>query len=128
MRVYGIPNCSSVKKALDFLKANGIEHEFIDFKKQKPTASQIEAWASAVSMDRLFNTKGTKYKSMNIDYNALSDNERIEWLSKEPIMIKRPIIEYKSQIIVGFDEEIYKEAHLINRPADIKNSLQSIQK
>ncbi len=110
MKIYGIPNCSSVKKALDFVKASGIEYEFIDFKKQRPTALQVEAWASAVSMDRLFNTKGTKYKSMDIDYKALSDDERVGWLTKEPTMIKRPVIEHKNQVIVGFDEETYKKA------------------
>lgn len=108
MKIYGIPNCNSVKKAFDFVKDSKIAFEFTDFKKQKPTASQVEAWAEAVGMDRLFNTKGTKYKSMGLDYKSLSNSERVEWLTKEPTMIKRPVIEYNGKILVGFDEEAYK--------------------
>lgn len=109
MKIYGIPNCGSVKKALDFVKASGAEYEFVDFKKQKPTLAQVEGWAKAVTMDKLFNTKGTKYKSSGLDYKAMSDKERLEALAAEPTMIKRPVIEYKGKVIVGFDEEAYKK-------------------
>lgn len=109
MKIYGIPNCKSVKKALDFVKASGMEYEFVDFKKQKPTLSQVEAWAKGVTMDKLFNTKGTKYKSSGLDYKTMSDKERLEALAAEPTMIKRPVIEYKGKVIVGFDEEGYKK-------------------
>jgi arsenate reductase-like glutaredoxin family protein len=61
-------------------------------------------------MYRLFNTKGTKYKSSGLDYKNLSDTDRVEWLTKEPTMIKRPVIEYKDKILVGFDEEAYKHS------------------
>lgn len=109
MKIYGIPNCGSVKKALDFVKASGAEYEFVDFKKQKPTLSQVEGWAKAVTMDKLFNTKGTKYKSSGLDYKAMNDKERLEALAAEPTMIKRPVIEHKGKVIVGFDEEAYKK-------------------
>lgn len=109
MKVYGIPNCGSVKKALDFVKASGVEYEFIDFKKQKPTLAQVEAWAKAVTMDRLFNTKGTKYKSSGLEYRAMSEADKLSALAAEPTMIKRPVIEHKGKVIVGFDEEAYKK-------------------
>ena len=109
MKIYGIPNCGSVKKALDFVKASGVEYEFIDFKKQKPTLAQVEAWAKAVTMDRLFNTKGTKYKSSSLEYRAMSEADKLSALAAEPTMIKRPVIEHKGKVIVGFDEEAYKK-------------------
>lgn len=109
MKIYGIPNCGSVKKALDFVKASGVEYEFIDFKKQKPTLAQVEAWAKAVTMDRLFNTKGTKYKSSGLEYRAMSEADKLSALAAEPTMIKRPVIEHKGKVIVGFDEEAYKK-------------------
>ncbi len=109
MKIYGIPNCGSVKKALDFVKASGVEYEFVDFKKQKPTLSQVEGWAKAVTMDKLFNTKGTKYKSSGLDYKAMSEADRLAALAAEPTMIKRPVIEHKGKVIVGFDEEAYKK-------------------
>ena len=108
-QLYGIPNCDTVKKARKWLSEQAISVEFIDFKKQKPTTLQVEAWAKAVGIDKLFNTKGTKYKSSGLDYKAMSDKERIDALSIEPTMIKRPVIEYKGKVLVGFDEVTYKK-------------------
>lgn len=110
IKIYGIPNCGSVKKALDFVRLRGLEYEFIDFKKQKPTERQVESWANTVGMDKLFNTKGTKYKSSGLDYKTMSDAERLAALVKEPTMIKRPVIEYKNSVIVGFDEAEYSQS------------------
>jgi arsenate reductase (glutaredoxin) len=108
MKIYGIPNCGSVQKALAFMRASEIEFEFIDFKKQKPSNAQVESWAKAVTMDKLFNTKGTKYRASGLDYKNMSDDERLEALCLEPTMIKRPVVEYKDKVAVGFDEEAYK--------------------
>lgn len=112
MKIYGIPNCGSVKKALDFVKNAGLEYEFIDFKKQKPSVEQIEKWADAVGMDKLFNTKGTKYKSLGLNYKELDDKQRIESLASEPIMIKRPVIEFEDRIIIGFNIDEYQRFFL----------------
>lgn len=104
MTIYGIPNCGSVKKTLDLMRSKNVAFEFVDFKKQKPSLQQIQKWADTVGMDRLFNTKGTKYKSSGLDYKAMSDKERAEWLQKEPTMIKRPVVEEEDLVAVGFDE------------------------
>ena len=32
--MYGIPNCDTVKKARDWLAANGVDYAFHDYKKQ----------------------------------------------------------------------------------------------
>ena len=109
MKIYGIPNCGSVKKALDFVKATGAEFEFVDFKKTKPSKLQIESWAKAVTMDKLFNTKGTKYRSSGLDYKNMSESEKLEALCEEPTMIKRPVIQHKNKVVIGFDEESYKK-------------------
>ena len=108
IKIYGIPNCGSVKKAFDFLKNNGFEYEFTDFKKQKPTIEQIKGWSETVGMDKLFNVKSTTYKKTGLNYKTLGENEKEEALSKEPGMIKRPVIEGANGVIVGFDEDLYR--------------------
>ena len=34
MKLYGIPNCDTVKKARAWLDEHGVDYEFLDFKKQ----------------------------------------------------------------------------------------------
>jgi arsenate reductase-like glutaredoxin family protein len=44
MKVYGITNCNTVKKALDWLKANNVAYEFQDFKKLGVSADKLNEW------------------------------------------------------------------------------------
>ena len=58
-------------------------------------------------MSILFNTKGTKFKTLGLS-KELSELKKKEWLLKEQLLFKRPIIECDNgELVVGFDEERY---------------------
>ena len=114
IKVYGIKTCGSVKKALKFFKDNGIEVEFIDFKKTPVGCEKIEQWLQKVEMSILFNNRGTKYRQLGLKELNLDDEGKKEWLCKENLLIKRPVIEYNDEVIVAFDEEKYKALFLNN--------------
>ncbi len=107
MKLYGIKTCGSVRKAIKFFKENDIEFEFIDFKKVNINADKIDDWLKKVSIDKLFNNRGTKYRTLKLKDLNLDDNGKKEWLAKENMLIKRPVIEYGDDVIVAFDEEKY---------------------
>ena len=108
-KLFGIPNCDTVKKARTFLEKKGLEIEFSDFKKVPPTTSDIEKWS------KLFgglpvNTKGTTYKKFKDTYEGLSEKAKVNFLCENPSMIKRPILEKNGKVLhLGFDEESYKK-------------------
>jgi Spx/MgsR family transcriptional regulator len=115
MVVYGIKSCGSVKKALKFFKDNGIDYEFIDFKKEPVNCEKIEFWLKKVDINTLFNNKGTKYRMLKLKDLNLDSNGKKEWLCKENLLIKRPVIELDNgDIIVGFNEEEYKKIFKID--------------
>ena len=110
MKVYGIKTCGSVKKAFKFFKEENIEYDFIDFKKSPVGCEKIDEWLTKVDVNTLFNKRGTKYRQLKLKELNLDENEMREWLCKENILIKRPVIEFDNgDVIVGFDEEKYKE-------------------
>ena len=110
MRVYGIKTCGSVKKALKFFNNRGIEYEFVDFKKTPVGCEKIDQWLEMVDMERLFNTRGTKYRQLGLKDLDLDDEGKREWLCKENLLIKRPVIELDDgRVIVGYDEKLYEE-------------------
>jgi Spx/MgsR family transcriptional regulator len=112
MRLYGIKTCGSVRKAIKFFKENDIEFEFMDFRKDAVGQEKIDAWLQKVSIDKLFNNKGAKYRTLKLKELNLNDDEKSKWLAKENMLIKRPVIEYKDKVIVAFDEEEYKRLFL----------------
>ena len=108
IKVYGIKNCDSVKKALKFLKEHDLEHELHDFKKEAVGCAQVEKWAESVEMKQLFNTRGTTYRTLKLKELNLDDQQKLAWLCKENMLIKRPVIEYTpNKVLAGFDESIY---------------------
>ncbi len=106
--VYGIKNCDSVKKALKFLNEHNINYTFVDFKTSPVDIHKLTQWVQKVDLSILFNTKGTTYRTLNLKSLDLNDARKLECMSKENLLIKRPVIEYKSNVIVGFDLSNYE--------------------
>ena len=109
LKVYGIKNCDSVKKALKFLKQHNISYEFIDFKEVKVKKETIEEWLIYTDIKTLFNARSTTYRTLKLKELNLNDDEKVTWLAKENVLIKRPVITFDKNIIVGYNEELYLE-------------------
>ena len=112
IKIYGIKNCDSVKKALSFFKKHTITYELFDFKTEKLPCEKIEYWASKVGIKTLFNNRSTTYRNLKLKELNLDEKGQKEWLCKENLLIKRPVIEYNDDVIVGFNEEQYKRSLL----------------
>ena len=108
IKVYGIKTCTSVQKALKFFKNNDIETHFIDIRKDVPSSSIIQNWINQSDINILFNSKGTKYRTLKLKDLNLDDNGKFKWLCNEPMLLKRPIIDDSMSITVGFDIDVYK--------------------
>jgi len=112
LHVYGIKNCTTVKKALDWLEANGLEYVFHDYKKEPATAELLSEWEKQVPWEVLLNKKGTTWRKLSPEEQAnVTDAESAKaLLLKNNSMIKRPVIVAPpGRIVLGFDEREYAE-------------------
>jgi Spx/MgsR family transcriptional regulator len=110
--IYGIPNCDTVKKALNWLKEHGIAFEFYDYKKKGITASKLGNWSKQVGWESLLNRKGTTWRQLgaSVQSSITSEKKAIALLVQNTSAIKRPLIERDNVVIaVGFDEAVYKK-------------------
>ena len=107
IQVYGIKNCDSVKKALSFFKKHDIAYTLHDFKTQALPSQKIDEWLERVDMKTLFNAKSTTYRNLKLKELNLDDEAKKEWLCRENLLIKRPVVENNGDVIVGFNEENY---------------------
>ena len=106
MKLYGIPNCDTVKRARAWLADNGLAHEFHDFKKAGVPAERLEAWLAAVGWEVLLNRKGTMWRKLDeAERAAVVDAASARALMlRQPSVIKRPVVEWPDgRISVGFD-------------------------
>ena len=107
LKIYGIKNCDSVRKAIKFFKNHTIPYTFIDFRETPVSQDEIDRWLEHTDIKTLFNTRGTTYRTLELKELNLSDDEKVTWLAKENMLIKRPVILYENKIIVGYNESQY---------------------
>ncbi len=109
LKIYGIKNCDSVAKAVKFLKAHKIPYEFIDFRETPVDQQTIDVWLESSDIKTLFNTRGTTYRTLKLKEMNLSDDEKRQWLAKENMLIKRPVITVEKHVIIGYNESQYQK-------------------
>ena len=108
--VYGIKNCDSVRKAVKYFKTHGIEYRFHDFRESPVDASTIRSWIEGgAKLSGLFNTRGTPYRTRKLKTLDPDDNGKIDWMAKENMLIKRPVVVTdEGKVLVGYDESLYR--------------------
>ena len=110
MKLYGIPNCNTVKKAREWLAQNAIEYTFHDFKKDGIDAATINEWLQQHPWEKLVNRAGMTWRGLSdASKAAVIDNASATQLMLEKSsVIKRPILSRDGKILaLGFDEKHY---------------------
>ena len=107
--IYGIKNCDTMKKARTWLEAHKVAHTFHDYKKVGIDKATLEGWAKKVGWEILLNRAGTTFKKLpDADKDGVTEKKAIALMLAQPGMIKRPVLEAKGKITVGFKPETYK--------------------
>jgi arsenate reductase len=108
-KIYGIPNCNTVKKSLNHLEESGLVYEFINFKKQPPTQKELKEWKAAFE-DWPVNKKGPTYRKIKEEFEASNAAAKYKILIETTSAIKRPILVKASKVICfGYDAEKYSQ-------------------
>ena len=112
MKLYGIPNCSTVKKARDWLALHDIAIEFHDFKKMGLDASTTTNWLEQRDFSELINRKGLTWRALTEEQKQqIKDSaSALSLMTEKTSVIKRPLLEKNGKLLyVGFDATAYEK-------------------
>lgn len=111
MKIYGIPNCDTVKKARAWLETHGIEAEFHDYKKLGVPLDVLKKASGQLGWEALINKKGPTWRKQPDEVkNSISgEKTAFEFLSVTSSAIKRPLLEANGTYHLGFSAEQYQE-------------------
>ena len=90
MKLFGIKNCDTVKKAMRWLDQHQVPYQFHDFRKDGLDQPTIELWLNSVSWEQL------------------NQQSAVELMLTHPTLIKRPVIEDASGVSIGFNESDFQ--------------------
>jgi arsenate reductase len=111
VRLYGIKNCDTMKKARSWLAAHDIAYAFHDYKTARIDRARLETWCAKVDWEMLLNRAGTTFRKLgDADKQGLDAAKAIALMLAQPSMIKRPVLERDGKLVVGFKPELYAAA------------------
>lgn len=107
MRVYGLKNCDTCRKACKDIDAAGRDYSFYDLREDGVKLHQIENWIAAVGAEVLVNKRSTTWRGISSEEKeAALGEEAAHILSTYPTLIKRPVIEHRGNVYVGWTDEV----------------------
>jgi arsenate reductase len=104
VRIYGIKNCDTMKKAFAWLESHRVAYDFHDYKKAGVPSGKLREWAAQTSWEKLVNSRGPTWRKIPDEQKAgLSEKTALALLEKNSSAIRRPIVEADGRLLVGFD-------------------------
>lgn len=110
LKLFGIPNCTTVKKARAWLAGHALEVTFHDFKKQGVDAAWLGEVVAQTGWQALLNQRGTTWRKLaDAEKAAVTDKtSAIQLMQNQPSVIKRPVLEMDGAYHIGFSEDQYQ--------------------
>lgn len=109
IRVYGYDKCTTCKKAYQWLREQGIEHEVLAIKETPPNEVDLSVMLDAKEgeLRKLFNTSGMDYRSLGLKDKipSLDSAEAFALLQSNGMLVKRPFLIGAGKALTGFHEK-----------------------
>ncbi|CND05026.1 A glutathione-dependent thiol reductase [Yersinia frederiksenii] len=111
LRLYGIKNCDTIKKARRWLEEQGIAYQFHDYRVDGLSDERLQGFINKLGWEPLLNTRGTTWRKLpQAQRDAITDAPTAKVLMLEqPAIIKRPLLEAANgAMLLGFNIESYQ--------------------
>ena len=110
VKIFGIKNCDTMKKAMKWLDSNNIAFEFHDYTTEGVDDEWLKTWCGLETLDTLLNTRGTTWRKLREDERSnVNEEKACELMKAYPSLVKRPVlVDCSGQVYVGFSEAQYQ--------------------
>jgi arsenate reductase (glutaredoxin) len=112
MKLFGIPNCDTVKKARTWLAEQQLPFDFHDFKKQGLDRDTVALWLAQQDWEVLVNRKGTTWRGLPDERKAAvtGKDSALDLMLEFPSVVKRPVLlDADRKVHVGFSDAMYRQ-------------------
>jgi arsenate reductase len=114
--IYGIPNCDKCRSARRWFDAAGIQYVFHDLRADGLSRTMVNGWLARAGVTTLINTRSTTWRRLSDSERQLLDQNAASLILQHPTLLKRPLIDDGSNVLVGYDETNWNK--LFNRTHD----------
>ena len=100
------PSCTSCRKAKQWFIDQGVPFEERHLFKNPPSVEELMEIIKKTEngLDEILSTRSQMFKSLNVEIDDLKVSELLEILSKEPKLLKKPIIMNNDNLVIGYNK------------------------
>lgn len=107
--LYGIKNCDTVKKARVWLENNGIDYQLHDYRVDGLTSDLMQRFSADLGWSAMLNRSSTSWRQLSQEQQAdLTESKALKLMLEIPTLIKRPILDTGSKLMLGFKADTYQ--------------------
>jgi Spx/MgsR family transcriptional regulator len=108
VKLYGLPYCDGTIAVTKWLEAKGFAISLHNYKTDGIGADKLSAWNKALGWDKVLNKRSTTWRSLSKEEQdkVVDEQSAIDAMLKNTSLIKRPVIEFEKEILIGFDEKL----------------------
>lgn len=112
LKLYGIKNCDTIKKARRWLEEQDIAYQFHDYRTDGVDEQLLRGFVERLGWQPLLNTRGTTWRKLDEAQRNACDNAdaAIALMLAQPAVIKRPLLDDgKGHVLLGFSVAHYQQ-------------------
>ena len=108
-------NCSTCRRAQEWLDRNGLAYTFRDIREARPTEAELRTWLarSGLPLQRFFHSGGLLYRALELRERLpeMTEAEQLRLLAGDGMLVRRPLlVTEEGAVLVGFREAEWAEA------------------
>ncbi|GAB4394265.1 MAG: ArsC family reductase [Kiloniellaceae bacterium] len=100
--IYGLKNCDTCRRAVKLAEGAGLAYRFHDLRADGLPADRLAVWLDQAGWEALLNRRSTTWRGLaEAEKTDLDAPRAAALLARHPTLIKRPVVEAGTQVIVG---------------------------
>jgi len=103
------PSCTTCRKAKLFLEKHGADLELRSLDEERLSEAELEQLIGERDYVAFLSTRNELYRSNRMKEHPPSRREAIRLMAKHPNLIRRPVVVCGDTVVLGYDEEAYRE-------------------
>ncbi|MBL0892757.1 MAG: Spx/MgsR family RNA polymerase-binding regulatory protein [Gemmatimonadaceae bacterium] len=109
--LYGFKSCDMVRKAMKWLDEHQVAYEFVDYRREALDPKVVDDWFARAGWENVFNRNSTTFKELpESEKTGITPAKARRMILAETNLIKRPLLDTGSDILLGFKAETWSKA------------------
>ncbi len=106
--LYGLPYCDATAAVTKWLQSKSYTIALHNYKTDGISKEKLEEWCSKLGWQKVLNKRSTTWRSLKQEEQDMVTDETtaINLMLRNTSLIKRPVIEFGNNLLLGFDEKV----------------------